>query len=138
MKAIGPIEKLDTWLKNPQAFAPGTAMAFPGVADDKKRADIIAFLRTNADTPAPLPEAAAATPAAAPAEAAGRACAETPRRLPRRQRLRPRPPPHLRLRRLRPPPRHRHLRCGDAGASGRDACAPAEHGTSGRDAGTSG
>jgi cytochrome c len=50
---------LDVWLKNPQAFAPGTAMAFPGVPDDKKRAAIIAFLRTNADTPAPLPEAAA-------------------------------------------------------------------------------
>ena len=55
-------EKLDAWLKNPQAFAPGTAMAFPGVADDKKRAAIIAFLRTNAETPVPLPEPAAATP----------------------------------------------------------------------------
>jgi cytochrome c len=50
---------LDVWLKNPQAFASGTAMAFPGVPDDKKRAAIIAFLRTNADTPAPPPEAAA-------------------------------------------------------------------------------
>jgi cytochrome c len=50
---------LDVWLKNPQAFAPGTAMAFPGVPDDKKRANIIAFLRVNADTPAPPPEAAA-------------------------------------------------------------------------------
>ena len=52
-------EKLDPWLTNPQAFAPGTMMAFPGMADDKKRAAIIAFLRANADTPAPLPEAAA-------------------------------------------------------------------------------
>jgi cytochrome c len=52
-------QNLDPWLKNPQAFAPGTAMAFPGVPDDKKRANIIAFLRVNADTPAPLPEAAA-------------------------------------------------------------------------------
>ncbi len=52
-------QTLDVWLKNPQAFAPGTMMAFPGVADDKKRAAIIAFLRANADTPAPLPEAAA-------------------------------------------------------------------------------
>jgi cytochrome c len=55
---------LDVWLKNPQAFAPGTAMVFPGVADDKKRANIVAFLRANADTPAPLPEAGAAAPAA--------------------------------------------------------------------------
>jgi cytochrome c len=87
---------LDVWLKNPQAFAPGTAMAFPGVPDDKKRAAIIAFLRANADTPAPLPEAAAggeakpeekapeppaaeeaAPPAAPPAEEAAPPAAET-------------------------------------------------------------
>lgn len=76
---------LDVWLKNPQEFAPGTAMVFPGVPDDKKRANIVAFLRANADTPAPLPEAAAggeaepeeeapeapsAEPAAPPAEEA--------------------------------------------------------------------
>ena len=71
-------EKLDSWLKNPQAFAPGTAMAFPGVADDKKRAAIVAFLRTNAETPVPLPEAAAATPAAAPAAEPAAPRAETP------------------------------------------------------------
>jgi cytochrome c2 len=74
-------EKLDPWLKNPQEFAPGTMMAFPGVPDAKKRANIIAFLRMNADTPAPLPEAAgggaagempapAGAPAAAPEAAA--------------------------------------------------------------------
>ena len=70
-------QKLDVWLKNPQAFAPGTMMAFPGVADDKKRAAIIAFLRSNSDNPVPLPEAAAAKPEekatetpAAPEEAA--------------------------------------------------------------------
>ena len=71
-------EKLDSWLKNPQAFAPGTAMAFPGVADDKKRAAIVAFLRTNAETPVPLPEAAAGTPAAAPAAQPAAPPAETP------------------------------------------------------------
>jgi cytochrome c len=71
-------EKLDSWLKNPQAFAPGTAMAFPGVADDKKRAAIVAFLRTNAETPVPLPEAAAATPPAAPAAEPAAPPAETP------------------------------------------------------------
>ncbi len=61
-------EKLDPWLTNPQAFAPGTMMAFPGFPDVKKRADVIAFLRMNSDNPAPLPAAAAATPPAAPAE----------------------------------------------------------------------
>jgi cytochrome c2 len=77
-------QKLDVWLKNPQAFAPGTMMAFPGVPDDKKRAAIIAFLRVNSDNPVPLPEAGAAkpeekateTPAAPAAEGAPPAAAE--------------------------------------------------------------
>ncbi|MGD9501562.1 MAG: c-type cytochrome [Methyloceanibacter sp.] len=60
-------ENLDLWLTNPQAFAPGTSMAFPGVADLKKRADIIAYMRSNADSPVPLPEAAAAPAAEEPA-----------------------------------------------------------------------
>jgi cytochrome c len=61
---------LDHWLTNPQAFAPGTTMAFPGFPEAKKRADVIAFLREHADTPVPLPEAGAAGGAApAPAEA---------------------------------------------------------------------
>jgi cytochrome c len=60
---------LDHWLTNPQAFAPGTTMAFPGFPEAKKRADVIAFLREHADTPAPLPEAGAGGAAPAPAEA---------------------------------------------------------------------
>ncbi len=71
-------EKLDAWLTNPAAFAPGTAMAFPGIPDTKKRADVIAYLNANSDSPLPLPKAggapaekAAETPAAAPS-------AETP------------------------------------------------------------
>jgi cytochrome c len=67
-------DNLDPWLKSPQAFAAGTTMAFPGVPDAKKRANIIAFLRSLSDNPAPLPEAAApaeekAEPAAAAPEA---------------------------------------------------------------------
>ncbi len=57
-------ENLDVWLTNPQAFAPGTSMAFPGIPDVKKRANVIAFLRSKADTPAPLPEVSAEEPAA--------------------------------------------------------------------------
>jgi cytochrome c len=62
---------LDVWLTNPQAFAPGTAMAFPGFPDAKTRADVIAFLRTKNDNPPPLPaaDAGGAAPAPAPAEA---------------------------------------------------------------------
>ncbi len=101
-------EKLDSWLKNPQAFAPGTVMAFPGVADDKKRAAIVAFLRTNAETPVPLPEAAAATPAAAPAAEPAAPAAETPAP-PSAETPAPsaETPRHRRPRRPRPPPRHR-------------------------------
>ncbi len=70
---------LDHWLTNPQAFAPGTTMAFPGFPEAKKRADVIAFLREHADTPAPLPEASAApAPAEAP-KADAPAAAEEPK-----------------------------------------------------------
>jgi cytochrome c len=68
-------EHLDLWLTNPQAFAPGTTMAFPGIPDLKTRADVIDFLRTKSDSPVPLPEAA---PAAAPAPAAKEKPAEAP------------------------------------------------------------
>ena len=68
-------EHLDLWLTNPQAFAPGTTMAFPGIPDLKTRADVIDFLRTKSDSPVPLPEAA---PAAAPAPAAEEKPAEAP------------------------------------------------------------
>jgi cytochrome c len=70
-------EHLDLWLTNPQAFAAGTAMAFPGLPDQKTRADVIDFLRTESDNPVPLPGAAAAAPAA-PAPAAGEKPAEAP------------------------------------------------------------
>jgi cytochrome c len=68
-------EHLDLWLTNPQAFAPGTTMAFPGIPDLKTRADVIDFLRTKSDSPVPLPEA---PPAAAPAPAAAEKPAEAP------------------------------------------------------------
>lgn len=69
---------LDHWLTNPQAFAPGTTMAFPGFPEAKKRADVIAFMREHADTPAPLPEAGAA-PAPAEAPKADAPAAEAPK-----------------------------------------------------------
>lgn len=60
-------ELVDTWITNPQAFAPGTMMAFPGIPDAKKRANVIVFLRSKSDNPPPLP--AAGTPVAPAAEA---------------------------------------------------------------------
>lgn len=35
---------LDTWLKNPAALVPGNAMGFPGIADARTRADVVAYL----------------------------------------------------------------------------------------------
>jgi cytochrome c len=37
--------KLDAWIKNPRALVPDTKMTFLGVKDDKRRADIVAFLK---------------------------------------------------------------------------------------------
>ena len=39
--------RLDRWLTNPAAFAPGTSMHFPGLRDGLTRADVIAFLYAN-------------------------------------------------------------------------------------------
>ena len=41
-------EKLFEYLKNPRAMVPGTTMAFAGIADAQKRADIVAFLKAEA------------------------------------------------------------------------------------------
>ena len=48
-------EALNQWLKKPAAVVPGTRMAFAGIASDRQRADVIAYLRSLAKDPAPLP-----------------------------------------------------------------------------------
>lgn len=50
-------EDLNAFITNPKAFIPGTAMGFAGIQKDSERADLIAYLRTLADTPVPLPTA---------------------------------------------------------------------------------
>jgi cytochrome c len=37
---------LDAWLTNPASLVPGTKMAFVGIASQKLRADVIAYLKT--------------------------------------------------------------------------------------------
>ena len=64
---------VDRLIHKPAEFAPGTMMAFPGLPDANQRAEVIAFLRTKADSPYPLPEAAAAKPESAPAPEAPKA-----------------------------------------------------------------
>ena len=56
-------DALNPWLANPRKDVPGTLMTFGGVPSEKQRADIIAYLNANSDSPQPLPKAADAAPA---------------------------------------------------------------------------
>ncbi len=68
------------YLKSPQAMVPGTKMNFAGLRSAQDRLDLLAFLRTQEDTPAPIPAPApaAAAPAPAPAAAPAPAGAKPP------------------------------------------------------------
>ena len=50
-------DDLNKFIANPKGFVPGTAMGFAGITKDSERADVIAYLRTLADNPVPLPTA---------------------------------------------------------------------------------
>lgn len=64
-------ERLFHFLENPGAFVPGTKMTFAGLSRPTDRADVIAYMRTQSDSPPPLPEVKEAPPAeGAPAGAA--------------------------------------------------------------------
>ena len=49
-------EKINEWITDPKAFAPGTRMAFAGVKSASQRANIIAYLDSLSDAPVPLPK----------------------------------------------------------------------------------
>jgi cytochrome c len=69
MKAKGgkwSYDELNYFIANPRSYIPGTNMTFAGLSRDGQRADVIAYLRTLADSPVPLPKAAAAAPGPAP------------------------------------------------------------------------
>ncbi len=53
-------ENIYEFIHGPKAWAPGTKMAFAGIKSPEDRADLLVYLRTLADEPVPLPEAAAA------------------------------------------------------------------------------
>ncbi len=61
-------DELYEWLKKPAAYVPGTKMSYAGLADPKKRADVIDYLHTLSHSPEPLPPPP--PPEATPASAA--------------------------------------------------------------------
>lgn len=50
------LTELDSFLANPREALPGTRMKFAGLRNARERADILLFLRSLSDSPAPLPE----------------------------------------------------------------------------------
>jgi cytochrome c len=81
IKAMGgnwTFDELFKFLKSPQAYIQGTKMGFSGLPSAEDRINIIAYLRTNSDSPVPIPppsgKSSAPSPAAggsAPAAPAG-------------------------------------------------------------------
>jgi cytochrome c len=49
------IQDLDQYLMSPRSMVPGTSMAFAGITKGPERADLLAYLNTLSDSPAPLP-----------------------------------------------------------------------------------
>ncbi|HSM94544.1 MAG TPA: cytochrome c family protein [Rhizomicrobium sp.] len=77
MKAKGgnwTYDELFKFLKSPQAYIEGTKMSFAGLRSADDRINLIAYLRTDADSPAAIPpakpKAAEPAPGSAPAGAA--------------------------------------------------------------------
>ena len=48
-------EDINHMIFKPQGYVRGTKMAFAGLVKEQDRADVIAYLRTMSDSPAPLP-----------------------------------------------------------------------------------
>ena len=64
-------QNLSDWLKSPKAFAPGTKMTFAGLSKPEDRANVIAYLNQQSNSPRPMP--AVPAEAAAPAAEGGAA-----------------------------------------------------------------
>lgn len=63
-------DDLNKFLTSPKGFVPGTAMTYAGITRPNLRADVINYLHTLSDSPAPLPKAAENQPAGAQPNAA--------------------------------------------------------------------
>lgn len=55
LKGKWTYKDLNHFIADPRDYAPGTRMAFAGLRRAQDRADVIAFLRSLSDKPAPLP-----------------------------------------------------------------------------------
>lgn len=53
-------DELNHFLYDPRSVIPGTKMSFAGLKNDQERADVIAYLRQQNDSPPPLPVVKAA------------------------------------------------------------------------------
>jgi cytochrome c len=60
------IDDLSHFIANPRGFIPGTNMTFAGIPRESERADILVYLNSLSDNPAPLPKAAESAPAQKP------------------------------------------------------------------------
>ncbi|MGD9477860.1 c-type cytochrome [Shinella sp. G-2] len=80
-KVVWDFDHLNYFLEAPKKHVPGTAMGFAGLKKEDERANLIAYLHTLSDNPAPLPtassEGAAATGTDGAAPADGGAAATT-------------------------------------------------------------
>lgn len=65
-------EEMNQWLASPRTYIPGNKMGFAGVPDAQDRANVILYMRANAENAPPLP----APPAEAPAPVEGEAPAD--------------------------------------------------------------
>lgn len=59
-QTVWDYEALNRFLEAPKRYIKGTAMGFAGLRKEDERADVIAYLRSLSDSPAPLPDPAAA------------------------------------------------------------------------------
>ncbi|WP_010126828.1 c-type cytochrome [Sphingomonas sp. KC8] len=68
-------KSMSDWLHNPKKYAPGTKMTFAGLSKPEDRANLIAYLNQQSDSPLPMPAVPAEATAAAPAEGEAAAAA---------------------------------------------------------------
>ena len=54
------IDEINQFITNPRGYIPGTNMTFAGIPRASERADVVAYLNSLSDNPAPLPKAAEA------------------------------------------------------------------------------